>query len=139
MAATHQGPAGATRLDGELRAAVNVAATTIGRRGGRTSRPAPADTPAARMIEAARSCPAWTELDPDDLVQRERGYLVSAETDEAFQPYMGDAFSPGGVLVADMTPLAFVVADSDVLVLERQPQKWSELLYHHERARASRR
>jgi hypothetical protein len=59
---------------------------------------------------------------------------VHAETDEAFRPYRGDAFSRSGQLVSDLTPLAFVVADGDVLVLERQPRKWSEIVYQRERS-----
>lgn len=89
-------------------------------------------------IGAARCCHAWTELDADDLVPRERDYLVSAESDVAYRRYMGDAFSPAGAVVSDQTPLAFYVTDGDVVVLERLPQKWSEIVYERERARAGR-
>jgi hypothetical protein len=113
--------------------------TTIGRRRGeRTTRPEAApDALAATRIEAARACRAWTELDPADLFEREHAYVVHGETDEAFLPYRGDAFSPSGLVVSDQTPVAFVVVDGDLLVLERQPQSWSDLLYQRERVRAS--
>jgi hypothetical protein len=108
----------------------------IGRRGTEgTSRPAPADALAATRIEAARRCGAWTELDPNELVERERGYVVHAESDECYLAYRGDAFSRAGAVVSDRTPLAFYVLDGDVVVLERQGV-WSDLLYQRERARA---
>jgi hypothetical protein len=110
--------------------------TTIGWRGRGTPRSASTDDPGERRIEAARRGRAWTELDPADLFERERGYIVSATTDECFLPYRGDAFSRSGMVVSDMTPLAFYVAGDDVVVLERQPQMWSEIVYQRERARA---
>jgi hypothetical protein len=98
------------------------------------STPTTAESLAARRIEAARHCRAWTELNPDVLVQRERRYYVNAETDETFEVYRGDAFSPAGDGVADMTPLAFIVRDGDVIVLERLPHTWSEIVYQRARA-----
>jgi hypothetical protein len=95
------------------------------------------DALAGQRIEAARRCRCWTELDPADLFERERGYLVSARTDDCYLRYRGDAFSPSGMVIADQTALVFIVVDGDVLALERQPQSWSELLHQHERARAS--
>jgi hypothetical protein len=88
-----------------------------------------------RRIVAARRCSAWTEIDdPAVLVQRERGYLVNAATDEAFQLYRGAAYSPSGALISNMTPLYFYVADGEVIVLERQVRPWSQIVYERERA-----
>jgi hypothetical protein len=90
----------------------------------------PPDEIHERRIAAARACRAWQELDPADLVERDRGYLVHADTDEAFQVYRGAAFSPSGEIVSDMTPLRFYVdEDGTVVVLELQPDSWSELTY----------
>jgi hypothetical protein len=106
----------------------------IGRRDGPNAQPAAADELAERRIAAARACRGWQELDADDLVQRDRGFLVHADSDEAFRVYRGDAFSPSGAVVADMTPLAFYVDADGVHVLERCPDTWSELTYQRERA-----
>jgi hypothetical protein len=102
---------------------------------GRRSTPEPIqpDDLPARRVAAARRCGAWTELDPVVLVPRDR-YLVHASTDEVFQRYRGDAFSPAGALISDMTPLAFIVHDGDVVMLERQSQRWSELVCQRARA-----
>jgi hypothetical protein len=110
--------------------------TTIGRRGEGTSRSAPSDALAATRVEQARRCRSWSEIANGVLVQRERGILVNVETDEAFQVYRGDAFSRAGEVVSDMTPLRFVVRDGDVLMLERLPQTWSEIVYQRARAGA---
>jgi hypothetical protein len=83
-------------------------------------------------VRSARACHAWQELDAADLVQRGRGYLVSASTDEVFRSYKGDAFSAGGQIVSDQQPLAFTVRDGDVRVLERQPGTWSERIYEQQ-------
>jgi hypothetical protein len=115
----------------------------IGRRGGPTSElAAAADTFEQRQaaeirdlrIMAARRCRNWTELDPADLVPRERGFLVSASTDDAFVPYRGAALSRSGQLISDAVPLAFYVAGDEVHFLERQSRKWSEIVYERERA-----
>lgn len=95
---------------------------------GRDAHPS-ADAGAHRRVAGARRCRAWTELDPTDLVQRERGYLVHADTDEAFLLYRGDAFSPSGEVVADLTPLRFLVDGDDVVMLELQPDSWSAMTY----------
>ncbi len=60
---------------------------------------------------------AWTEIDADRLVRRER-FLVDTETDEVFRRYPGDAFSPSAEIVADQA-LTFYVSGGDVFVLER--------------------
>ncbi len=86
-------------------------------------------------IAAARACRAWQEIDADRLVRRERGYLVDAETDEAFRRYPGDAFSYSGEIVADQEPLTFFVLD-DVHVLTKEPDTWSKIVYQRERAGA---
>lgn len=101
------------------------------------SGPAPfvGDDVRAWRIKAARKCHAWTELDPAMLVTRERGFLVHSESDEAFTAYRGDAFSPGGMIVADQTPLYFFVTD-DVHVLEKQSEPWSAIVYQRERRAA---
>jgi hypothetical protein len=104
-------------------------------RGTRESRPpTPQDELRERRLARARACRAWTELDRSELIERERGYLVRAETDEAFLLYRGDAFSGSGVVVASMTPLYFTVDDDGVHVLEKQLGTWSE--HVHARARA---
>jgi hypothetical protein len=46
--------------------------------------PTPQDEPRERRLFAVGACRAWTEIDRFELVERERGYLVNAETDEAF-------------------------------------------------------
>jgi hypothetical protein len=91
---------------------------------------------AQQRIAAARACRKWQEIDAGRLVRRERGYFVDAESDAAYRRYAGDAFSPSGTIVADQTALAFYVAEGDVCVLERQPRKWSEIVYQRERAGA---
>jgi hypothetical protein len=98
--------------------------------------PPPDDEIRALRVAGARRCRNWTELDRDDLVERECGYLVSASTDDAFRLYTGDAFSRSGQIVSHLTPLYFhLTADgSDVVVLERQPRKWSDIVFEHERA-----
>ena len=91
----------------------------LGKIGREDAHPLTADDQAAqRRVERARRCGAWSELDPADLVQRERGYLILADTDEAFLPYRGDAFSPSGEIVADVAPLRFYVDGDDVVLLE---------------------
>lgn len=106
---------------------------TIGREPEPARTPRPQDARRARRIAGARACRAWTEYDLAELVPRERGYYVHVETDAAFQVYLGDAFSPAGDVIADMQPLAYVISDGDVLVLERQPRTWSEIVYQRER------
>src|SRR6476646_2116566 len=108
------GSAGATRLNDELRAAAKIAATTIGQRGGRTSRPAPADASGERRVEAARACPAWTEIDAADLVQRGR-FFVSAATDAVYTPFVGAVWGTSGrIEFGEKQPLSFAVADGEV-------------------------
>ncbi len=104
--------------------------TKIGRDGDSPQQP---DAPGRRRVSAARACRAWEEINVDRLVRRERGYLVDAGTDEVFRAYPGDAFSPSGQIVSDMTPLVFFIADGDVHVLMRDPRKWSEIVYERER------
>lgn len=87
-------------------------------------------------IAAARACHHWTEIDADKLERRESGYLVDSESDAAYRRYKGDAFSRSATIVADQSPLAFFVAGDDVVVLERAPRRWSEILYERERAGA---
>jgi hypothetical protein len=89
-----------------------------------------ADGAAQRRVEAARRCAPWVEVDRTDLVERERGYFVHADSDEAFRVYRGAAFSPSGEIVSDMVPLRFYVdEDGTVVVLELQPDSWSQLTY----------
>jgi hypothetical protein len=107
----------------------------IGRRSAvGTSGPAPADALAEQRIEAARRCHAWVELD-DELVERGHGYFVDAASDAVYLRYRGDAFTRAGQVLSDQAPLYFTVKD-DVLVLEKQPESWSQLIYRRERARA---
>jgi hypothetical protein len=74
--------------------------------------------------------PRLGEVDRADLVERGRGYLVHADSNEAFQLYRGAAFSPSGEIVSDMVPLRFYLdEDGTVVVLELQPDSWSELTY----------
>jgi hypothetical protein len=89
----------------------------------------------ARRVAGARRCHLWQELDPTDLVRRERGYLVSASTDDAFLVHKGAAFARDGSLISDYAPLYFYLDDGDVHVLEHQG-KWSEIVYQRERAGA---
>lgn len=110
----------------------------FGRIGREDAHPLIAEEAVRRRVEQARRCRAWIELDPAELVRRDGGYLVHADTDEAFQVYRGDAFSPAGEVVADMTPLRFYVDGDHVIVLEKQPNSWSELTYQRERAAGAR-
>ncbi len=108
-----------------------LGSTKLGRIG---DDPSPAaDDPGRRRVAAARACRAWEEINVDRLVRRERGYLVDAESDAAYRSYGGDAFSPSGAIVADMTPLFFFVAGDDVHVLAKEPRTWSEITYERER------
>lgn len=101
-----------------------------------TAEPIAVDDGAHRRVSAARACRAWTEIDVDRLVRRERGWLVDAESDAAYRAYGGDAFSPSGMIVADMTPLFFFVADDDVHVLAKEPRTWTEITYSATRGSA---
>ncbi len=94
------------------------------------------DQLAPRRIAAARSCRAWRELDPAELVTRESGYFVDPESDVAYRKYAGDALSPSAEVVADMSPLAFFVQDGDVVILEQCPETWTELTYQRARTGA---
>jgi hypothetical protein len=95
--------------------------------------PAPsADEIMQRRIASARVCGAWTELDPDDLVQRGE-VVVSLSTDQAYKASRGDNFGRDGRVVSDRSPLFYVVDGGAVRVLERLPRSWSELLYERER------
>lgn len=86
------------------------------------------------LVAAARACRAWTEIDRSELVERERGYVVRAATDECFRRYRGDAFSPSGTIVADQTRLSFYVDESGGLhMLEPESRPWSEIVYERER------
>jgi hypothetical protein len=88
-------------------------------------------------LASARHCKNWTEIDSDELVERDRGRLVHAGTDEVFERYGGDAFSRSGQIIADWSPLHFYVTpDRDVVVLERLPRTWSQMVYERERAAA---
>jgi hypothetical protein len=95
----------------------------------------PPDEIHERRIAAARACRAWQEIDGEKLIRRDH-YLVDPDTDEAYEPYRGDALSPGAVAVADMTPLVFFVEGNRLVFLERQSESWSEILYQRERRAA---
>jgi hypothetical protein len=90
----------------------------------------------ATNVEAARRNTHWTEI-VDDLVQRPFGYLVSAATDKVYLRHRGSVFGPGGGIAFDeMRPLVFVVrGDNFVVVLEEQPESWTELYERRERRR----
>ena len=96
---------------------------------GRSTAPDPpaatADPLARRRVQAARHCRIWRELDPIDLVPRDGGYYVHHETDECWRVYSGDAFSRSATIVDSTKPLAFVVVNGDVLMLEPQARTWS--------------
>jgi hypothetical protein len=89
------------------------------------------------QLAAARACRAWTELDREQLVERGR-YFVHAQTDAAVRVYRGDAFAPSGAVLSDQTPLYFYAgADGEPVMLEKQPQPWTEIVYRMQRARTA--
>ena len=81
-------------------------------------------------LKAARRNPRWTEIE-NDLVERLGGrWLVSASSDQIFQPVRGTVFLPDSVTaVADRSELAFYVnADGDLVFFEQLPGTWTQHL-----------
>lgn len=78
-------------------------------------------------LKAARANPAWTELDPVDLVPRPHGVLVSADTDWAYTHHPGTVWERGSTnLIADFAGLYFCEDDTGApMFLERMPATWS--------------
>lgn len=91
----------------------------------RRARLGPSKVEQAR-IRAARKNPHWTELDPQDLV--ERGHLfVSVETDQIYAPTRGVIWEPHTArAIADFAPLRFTVDDNKLRFFEQQPETWSD-------------
>jgi hypothetical protein len=92
-------------------------------------------------LEVARRNSKWTEIE-NDLVPRNRGWLVSASTDAICQPVRGVVFQPWTVTVtADQAALFYFVDDDGELhFLERIPGTWTEHLEKQaarERAKAA--
>jgi hypothetical protein len=87
-------------------------------------------------VEAARRNKHWTEIE-DDLVQRPFGHLVSAASDRLYLRHRGSVFGPGGGVAFDeIRPLMFIVREDNVVVmLEEQPQSWTEICERRERRR----
>jgi hypothetical protein len=111
---------------------VNVDAGHIG---GRSLEPPSARELAALRVQAARSNRAWHEV-KDDIVPRPPTYYVSASSDETYWLYRGATFSGGRLEFAADAPLAFIVRDGDVIVLEPVGRKWSDIHYERERRHA---
>lgn len=91
-------------------------------------------SPGEKAIRAARVAAArrlgWEELPETRLIPRgPRGWLVDAETDAVYVPYRGATFERGSArLVAIPTTLSYYVDDDgSPVVLERQPQTWSQI------------
>jgi hypothetical protein len=93
-------------------------------------------------VAAARRVPAWSELDPIDLVPRMGGrVVVSAESDRIFTRYAGALWQTGtATAIPDFSPL-FFTADGDRLEFyEAQPGTWTarvEQKAERERRRAA--
>jgi len=83
-------------------------------------------------LAAARRNSRWTELNPVDLVPRNRGWLVAASDDAIYSPIRGAVFQPHSAsAIADMTKLFyFVDADGEVVFLEQvtRPATYTEHL-----------
>jgi hypothetical protein len=93
-------------------------------------------------VQAARSVPAWSELDPVDLVPRMGGRVfVSAESDRVFQQYRGAVWQTGTAnAISDYTPLVFTVDGDELEFFEALPESWSarvERQAERERRRAA--
>ena len=90
-------------------------------------------------VAAARRNTSWTEIEAD-LVPRDNGrVLVSASTDAAYTPARGALFETASAkLVADWTPYSFCVIDGELVVLERMPQTWSQIIERRARGEARR-
>jgi hypothetical protein len=81
-------------------------------------------------LEAALRNSRWHEFERVDLVRRNRGWLVSATTDEIFSPVRGVVFEPYSVnLIDEQSELwFFVTREQEVVFLERRPGTWSEYI-----------
>lgn len=94
------------------------------------------DELAAVRVEAARRCRNWEEIE-DDLVERPLRMLVSASTDKVYRRYAGATFGKDGKLnFSESNPLAYVVRNGDVLVLEPANTTWSEIVGKRTKASA---
>lgn len=92
----------------------------------------------AARVKAARANVMWTEIEPDDLIERDGGRLfVSAGSDLIYSLEPGAIFEKGTArLVSDFAELCFVVRDNDELVVfQRRPGTWTQVIEARERRR----
>jgi hypothetical protein len=100
---------------------------------------APRSDPAQDELRNARVAVTrrlWEEIPEARLVARGFGQLVDAESDAVFIRAPGVIFERGSArLIDERKELAFYV-DSDgwPVVLERQPETWSDITYRRARA-----